>query len=233
MKVAILLSGQPRNFDKKTPHDIKTHLSSKYDCDFFCHFWWSESEFNNKEKYSVSDYSGLCNVAVENNVPEQIIQLYNPKAMEFESSRIFDDTDKHRNNTQSQFYSLKKSFLLFDKYRTENQINYNWVIRMRYEGTIDLLPDLNKLIHDKIYVRDIFSFRPGHSSVLIQDIFWISAPKLSYIMFSGFDNIELFKSKNMEITNGEDLLLSQIIYYNIYNDIIKIPMNLMDVGFFR
>ena len=58
MKVAILLSGQPRHFDKETPQNIREHLTSKYDCDIFCHFWWSEEEVKSGINYKTSDCTG-------------------------------------------------------------------------------------------------------------------------------------------------------------------------------
>jgi hypothetical protein len=126
MKIAICISGQPRNF-KQSYISLKKYFLDKYDCNVYFHTWkLSHFESTNfgfgNTQYSLTekDYN-------------DIIQLYNPKKYILEKPIIFDASNykcpiwrQPLNNTLSMFYSVYKSIQLIEE-------EYNYIIRTRFD----------------------------------------------------------------------------------------------------
>jgi len=126
MKIAICISGQPRNF-KQSYESLKTYFLDKYDYDIYFHTWKTNSfestNFgfgNNKYSLTGDDYN-------------ELIQLYKPKNYILENPIVFDSSGykcpiwrQPLNNTLSMFYSIYRSFQLIEE-------NYDYVIRTRFD----------------------------------------------------------------------------------------------------
>jgi len=126
MKIAICISGQPRNF-KQSYISLKKYFLDKYDCDIYFHTWKiSNFESTNfgfgNTKYSLidDDYNDL-------------IQLYNPKDYTIEKPIVFDASGykcpiwrQPLNNTLSMFYSIYKSIQLIEE-------EYDYIVRTRFD----------------------------------------------------------------------------------------------------
>lgn len=126
MKIAVCISGQPRNF-KQSYNSLKQYYLDKYDCDVYFHSWktpiFESTNFgggNHHYSLTEQDY-------------EDLISLYKPKKYILEHPIVFDASNykcplwrQPLNNTLSMFYSIYKSFSLIEK-------TYDYVIRTRFD----------------------------------------------------------------------------------------------------
>lgn len=156
MKVAILISGQPRNYLQGYENLKKAYLD-RYDCDVFFHTWegghFEASHFNPNEPKRIyepkGDYIG------------DLIQLYKPTGMITEPQRVFDDTGvvdpiwrQPLQHSASMWYSVMKAYSCFDsgyQYLKSEENRYDVFIRTRFdlqyeESTLELENlDMSKL----------------------------------------------------------------------------------------
>ena len=148
MKVAVCISGQPRNY-KKGFSELKKWFLDKYDCDVYIHTWYDTKaifetghDYLEKKTYSFTheDYSN-------------ILELYKPKAYEFQKPIVFDGTGivgthcKYRlDNLLSAAYSIHTCYNLVK----ESGIEYDYVIRYRFD-----LQFTNCVSPDCIFLKDI------------------------------------------------------------------------------
>ena len=126
MKIAICISGQPRNFEQSYT-SLKTYFLDKYDCDIYFHTWKTDSfestnfGFGNYQyNFDRDDYYSLN-------------FLYQPKNHILENPIVFDASSykcpiwrQPLNNTLSMFYSIYRSFQLIEG-------DYDLVIRTRFD----------------------------------------------------------------------------------------------------
>jgi hypothetical protein len=126
MKIAISISGQPRNF-KESYDSLKKNLLSKYDCDLYFHSWIAD--------YFQSTDFGIGNKTYQLSKFEydEVIKLYKPKEYILEKPIQFDASGykcpiwrQPLNNTLSMYYSIYKSFQLIKP-------EYDYVIRTRFD----------------------------------------------------------------------------------------------------
>ncbi len=126
MKIAICISGQPRNF-KQGYASLKTHFLDKYDCDIYFHTW-------RLSKFQSTDFGfGNTKYSLTNEDYQNLIQLYNPKDWTIERPIVFDASGyqcpiwrQPLNSTLSMFYSIYKSIQLVEQ-------DYDYVIRTRFD----------------------------------------------------------------------------------------------------
>jgi hypothetical protein len=146
MKVAILLSGQPRNYRHGYWELKKTYLD-RYDCDIYFHTWddtsFTATQFFNDRP--VREY----NMGTE--WKSYLIDLYRPKNYKFDAPIQFDKNNivdsiwrQPLQNSKAMWYSILQSFSLVPA-------NYDCYIRtrfdLRYEESLSHLEslDLSKL----------------------------------------------------------------------------------------
>lgn len=146
MKVAILLSGQPRNY-KEGYLELKKSYLDRYDCDVYLHTWtgkkFEATQFFADRPKNVYEY--------DDNYLSEIQELYKPKSFKFESPIIFDNKGivdpmwrQPLQNCKSMWYSISKTYDLIEK-------DYDLYIRSRYDlrfeqATLNLENlDMNKL----------------------------------------------------------------------------------------
>ena len=72
MKIAICISGQPRNFKQSYP-SLKTHFLDKHDCDIYFHSWKTPSF----ESTNFGD--GTHKYQLEEEDYNKLVELYQPK----------------------------------------------------------------------------------------------------------------------------------------------------------
>jgi len=126
MRIAICISGQPRNF-KQSYISLKKYFLDKYNCDVYFHTWktfnFESTNFGfGNTQYSLTDgdYNNL-------------IQLYNAEKYIIEKPIVFDASGykcpiwrQPLNNTLSMFYSIYKSIQLVEE-------EYDYIIRTRFD----------------------------------------------------------------------------------------------------
>ncbi len=128
MKIAILISGQPRNYQRGYEELKKTYLD-KYDCDVFLHTWDSPKQtatqfFPNRpiNEYTFAD--GWV---------DELLNLYKPTKYLIESPKIFDTANvidkmwrQPLQATKSMYYSIAQAFTLTNP-------GYDYYIRSRFD----------------------------------------------------------------------------------------------------
>jgi hypothetical protein len=192
MKIAICISGQPRNF-KQSYKSLKKYFLNKYNCDIYFHTW----KINNFE--STNFGFGNNQYSLTENDYNELIELYQPKKYILEQPIVFDASGykcpiwrQPLNNTLSMFYSLYKSFqLIEEKYdyviRTRFDIDYSkFNLKLPQEGII--LPEWN----NDIRVKDRGYY----------DVFAIGKQQDMIVYSQTFSNIISY------ITNDEQFLYS-------------------------
>jgi len=140
MKIALCLSGQPRCFDQGFVfhyHNIIKHN----DVDVFCHVW----------KFDDVD---------------SLIELYKPKKIIVEEM-ITPDLSKYTRvpaptpnwkvknpalSTYAQLYAIDKVFSLKRQYEIENNFQYDWAIRSRYDFAVNFKIPFVELNKNYLYI---------------------------------------------------------------------------------
>jgi len=180
MKIAICISGQPRNF-KQSYESLKSNYLDKYDCDIYFHSW----ETSNFE--STNFGQGNHQYSLSKEEYKELVELYKPKDYILESPIIFEASNykcpiwRYPINTiLSMYYSVYKSFLLCK----QSQIKYDIVIRTRFDLDYNELPlDLNTLDLNNVYIPK-----------------WYTDPRVSHRGYCGlfllgnYNNIEKFSN---------------------------------------
>jgi hypothetical protein len=158
MKVAVCLSGQPRKALDTYPY-IYNNIIAPNNADVFIHMNYDKDN-TYIEKMHMDN--GNCNL--EKDIDMHLIELYKPKRYLIETPRNFQkpnfnvpekrieniqNMNKHKNWSKedakkhvtkqmtSMYYSIYKSNELKEIYANENNIVYDYVIRIRF----DLLPE--------------------------------------------------------------------------------------------
>ena len=190
MKCAIVLSGLLRG-NKETYESLKSHILDKHDCDLFCSTWDNQDEFFNVDetnRYVVENtsYNLPGNQRYYNLTPDiSCLSMYNPEYKEIYSSEDYisssletyiknlgiDITEEmywivfNMENILKQWYTIKKG----SKQLLEKIFDYDCVFRVRFDSTIENLPeelDLNSLniipssSNYQNYKNDTFAYGP-------------------------------------------------------------------------
>lgn len=177
LKVALILSGQPRFYNSYSYDSIKREILNKYNPDVFFHTWYSE---NKDMKYEFASWSSIQELKFPETTKEDIIKLYNPKSYiiddpngfkypsklvsyldpskhpEFKHNKMDDILYMYRNVPQM-LYSLSKSAELCNDYAKKNNIKYDIIIRARFDTHLVNLPSLEYLRsvgNQTLYVPD-------------------------------------------------------------------------------
>lgn len=188
MKVALCISGQPRNA-LQSFHYIKQNIIIPNNADVFIHMHYDPDNLYIEKKHSDN---GNCILPPE--IDKEIIKLYEPKSVLVEKPRNFqkpyfqiplkrlEDIKKmnaHKNwsdeqhtqylvkQTTSMYYSIYKANELKEIYANEQGFVYDYVIRIRF----DLFP-LEPLILSNYDQHSIHYLELGQPDDLISD--WLN-----------------------------------------------------------
>jgi hypothetical protein len=138
MKVAIVVSGQPRNFEQGYA-ELKQAYLDRYDCDVFFHTW-KDTKFAATQFFHdrpVQEYP------MEQSWMDTLVELYNPAHSTFDPPKVFDDKKivdpmwrQPLQNSKSMWYSVQQAFAVVPK-------GYDVYIRTRFDlryepSTLDL-----------------------------------------------------------------------------------------------
>ena len=169
MKIALCISGQPRDIDINFPVHQSSIMNGN-DVDVFVHTWFDPDNLSQN-----SVIPDRVHRTLDNNALHKAYQLYQPKRMVHEkpkwwptAGRRYEFRDKQYdeghgwvkdvdggiekgkeylyNMTNSMWYSIMMSNLLKEQYAVENGIEYDYVVRCRFDfapyGVINF-PNLN------------------------------------------------------------------------------------------
>lgn len=149
MKVAILISGQPRNY-KRGYNELHDSYLSQYDCDVYFHTW-DDTRF---EASKFFDRSSRI-YTVDEHWKNDLLFLYSPVSYQFETPIRFADPKledpiwkQGLNNSMSMWHSIKQSF-------TGIPDDYDLYIRTRFDLRYDpSLLDLETLDRSSMHLWD-------------------------------------------------------------------------------
>jgi hypothetical protein len=234
MKIAIVLYGQPRNYENgyKT---IMKFVASQPDCHFvfFYHCWILNSgEYFTSARWRHIEKSSL---KYDDSTPQRLCDLYHPVLYEYQyQTKSIIESSQYKNtiafkqtygekalnadNVIFQMYSRNKSRNLLASHVSESGDVYDFVIATRFD--IGMMPDvnLNDLDKTKTYVSNI------HLPRKILPDNCIITPMATFIKwFTFYDDIPLFLNdtetqlamqsihEQFEI-NPEEMILAKYIY---------------------
>jgi hypothetical protein len=78
MKIAVCISGQPRNYEKGY-QELKKWFLDKYDCDIYIHTWKDSSPMEAGHKFAQKREYEFTNEDYD-----RILELYKPKTWNFQ-----------------------------------------------------------------------------------------------------------------------------------------------------
>ena len=168
MKIALCLSGQPRVVDQGF-HKIRQSILDKNDVDVFIHTWFDSENLSTNSVIPGRENHTLDSLAVQ-----KLERYYQPKKLLVEKpkhwKRSYGIPDKCftdawtwaleveggldvakeyiNNTTHSMFYSMMMANLIKEQYSSEQNIEYDLVIRNRIDFSPHVVLDLNNVEMD-------------------------------------------------------------------------------------
>lgn len=151
MKVALCISGQPRNVERGFPF-IKDNIIDVNDPDVFIHAWVDDSIIGPEIRNSGNH---IASSPIPSDIDDIILKLYCPVDYIFEPQREFDERDYniHRfpgivpKNSLSQRFSVRESIYLALEHSA-----YDVIIRMRFDWAIGVPVDMRSFDTSRIIV---------------------------------------------------------------------------------
>ncbi len=141
MKVALCLSGQARSFDKAFPF-VKKNLLDKHDVTVFFHTWNTVDETEILRLYTNSQ------LWLTEPPQEPDLSKYTRVPPPQPNWKVKDPAL----STWAQFYSLNKANTLKIKYEREFGMNFDWVIRSRFDFALNTEIPFEELDNSKLYI---------------------------------------------------------------------------------
>jgi hypothetical protein len=225
MKIALMLHGQARNFEDSFPI-TKKNLLEKYDVDVYCHLVWDE----NIKKNGYSSRRG--NFKSNEDTPNLIQKFYNPKKIIITEDFYYGKDEEKLFKDFPRFHSISNWDLFFSMcqiYGISQVINlfdwndYDFIIKLRYDCGIEILPNLFELEKNKIYaVRDWDGSLDDKEDGFID---------LSYILSNNFKNyVDMYNNlkTDTDIINLfplESLYTYYLNKYNLKHNLKKLPLS--------
>lgn len=161
LKVAILLSGHIR---KNSILQGIRQFCNNANCHIFIHTWDNLGLKGNE--------TSLNDASVTTMVMSEINNFVNLKKYEIENNKSWIESQEIRNNyfnfsspeifIKSQLYSINKSYKIMEEYSKENNIEYDVVLKARFDSDMFLFNLSDKTISD-IKNHDII-FTPNHDN---------------------------------------------------------------------
>ena len=235
MKIALLISGQPRRY-REGYQELKKWFLDKYDIDVYLHAW-KDTEFKKYDFFNEGKVQKTYEVG--NDLYQNLLDWYQPKGYLFEPSIQFDASDIKGPNNQrlnSQMGMWMSTQRVWDLCESSG-IEYDLVFKTRYDllfthnvaNNCDLLTDITKLSTEHVsfweyaphwnmdwQMNDQLAIGPPH---IIKDYCSV----FSEMLYNIFHNPE-YRDNNNDVFINETLILQHI-------NNKKIPLKPMYHGF--
>lgn len=163
MRVALVLSGQPR-FYQKSYDTFHKGLIERFNADVFFHTWWSPEMVGSLYPCSRHARSSLWayDRTVRPEIPDELVRLYHPVDYSFDDY-YFDDSIT---NAACQYYSQYAAKLMVWSHQRIEKFQYDLIIRSRFDirCTQDIPFEVDDALHVpsacayKHLINDMFSF---------------------------------------------------------------------------
>jgi hypothetical protein len=233
-KVALCLSGQPRNAIQISERIKKTIINDN-DVDVFLHSWYDPNNLNFEKRCPGHwDHQSI------RDIDASLLDIYKPKAYLFENPKHWENKNiqvsreniekffpyglddpngieyfgKYKVDTlHSQWYSNMKVNLIKEEYSITNNIHYDCVIKLRYDVSPTIKLDFINGNFDEniLYHQDLK--QPSH---MVSDWFALGSNKVMNVWSSMYFYIEPLYQQVMSEHNvwGSELLLKQHLANN-------------------
>jgi len=195
MKIAVCISGQPRNYEKGY-QELKKWFLDRYNCDIYIHTWKGKTmeaghKYAKERSYEFieEDYN-------------QILELFQPTDYHFQKPIPFDNTDIKGPTIGYKLNSaLSASYSIYAAYQLAKQSNieYDLIIRTRFDLEFTdyispeciFLKNLSLLDFNKINLFEYPKTEEGYPTRLseVDDLFAIGNPKVSEVYSNYFSFI--------------------------------------------
>jgi len=236
MKIALILSGQPRRY-RNGYKELKKWFLDRYDIDVYLHAWKAK-EFHKFNFFNGGKLEKIHHV--DENLYDNLVNWYQPKGYLFEKSIQFDGKDiKGQNNQRlnsqmGMWMSLKRAWDLVEN----SGIQYDLIFKTRYDllfthrvaNNCPLLEDLTQLNPDYLHH---FGYAPDwvHSNYQMND----------QIAIGGYDVMKTYCNLFPQMLNTifvdpsyskdyEDVFINETLIYH-YLKINNTPMSPINSGF--
>ena len=192
MKIALCLSGIPRQFEKGYEYH-KRNLLDHHDVDVFIHTWTD----------LIPD------------VTRDVRQLYKPKEMTHSVQFPKDSFDKYAHlspegwpakNVFHMLYSMFRANMLKKEYELRYNMEYDYVVRSRFDFALNIVPNFYEACPGKVYVpNDYIKGRIQPNGLICNDQFAYGDSKVMDLYSNTFWMINFAVAHGAPVI-GEDLL---------------------------
>ncbi len=171
LKIALCLSGQPRNVQKGFER-INNLILSGRDVDVFCHHWTSNKN---------------C---------DKVIDLYKPKKFQLQEQLQgygkLPDWKSVGFNVCSMFYSIMRSFKLMEEYCEQTGTSYDCVIKTRTDiGLVGVIPEIEEV--GQLNDKEFFCVTRWGDVKTANDILMFGKPESMQPYFNIYDKLHQIK----------------------------------------
>jgi hypothetical protein len=222
MKIAVLLSGKPRQLDLNK--ELMKDFFKGHEVDYFCHAWFNKTNNTNEKSWQDS-------FKIDSEIPEKILDIYKPKNWLIETQRLFELSRNYNYNTGhpqpffivfSHFYSLKTANLLRLAYEKETGVKYDLVVKLRYDLFIGNKIKWETYDLNNLYLIDNCNvWTDFHDDVSFNDAFAFSSPENMTTYCNVFDDMDKNYMENQLRFSCESFLS----YHLISNNVNVVPLN--------
>ncbi len=219
MRIALLLSGQPRFIEEGAKYIIP-NVCEGNNVDTFCHFWMDDDLVNKPYKYGGD--GEWVNQRIDSKAVDKAVEIYKPITYAVDRSKSFADSDVHFeipknkywgggepedqegfrnrtiNNCLSYFYSLNQVNILKKEAEYKFDFKYDWVVRCRTDTLLHVKVPFNDLNPELVHYSDNMQQPDG----MINDWFDFGGSKQMDVFMSVFPVWQLVLEKCMRETEG-------------------------------
>ncbi|MFZ9531135.1 MAG: hypothetical protein ACO272_01325 [Candidatus Fonsibacter ubiquis] len=242
MKIALCLSGQPRNAIQ-TSYRIKETIVDGNDVDIFLHCWY-DSEDLNFGKRCPGHWGRSCDLDID----KKLLEVYNPKDFIFEKPRhwqndkmkiseenikkCFDYGLNDPNGVEafgkyivdichSQWYSKMMVNNIRKKFSVNNNIKYDLILALRYDVSPSIKLNFLNFDSDVFYYQNL-----NHPLGMISDWFAMGSEKVMDVWGNTYNHIESIYN---QLIDQESIFCNELLLRNqLKNNGIK--TNPIDIG---
>jgi len=233
-RIAICFSGQPRTWRKCIESWQKNLFAELENVDIFCHIW----DFNTPP-YSITPEAK--NIPVSLDEINELFAILKPVRFEIESVREFPIMKENQIITTpaflSQYYGIMSAARLKREFQIKNNIEYDIVIKMRYDALIMspiIIPNQDIDNHSMYCFHHLWDH---HTSIgRVGDIFWYANSKTYDIIADYLINISKIDDSSFILPSGElnpNIAMESIFYHYIKKNDINFKINDWDIRLFR
>lgn len=166
MKIALCISGQPRNLLRNVPNLINNLIKPNNITDIFIHTWYDKSLDNTHFDSAQPQLDSRIGVYLPDS-DLYLIEHLNPKKILCEKPKTFDELNHLKNlptaiqkRLASNFYSVWMCNELKKNFELENNFKYDIVIKTRvdleYFGFVELNKIVSEIKENSIYTPRIY-----------------------------------------------------------------------------